>query len=219
MANTSPARSVVPKAELHVHVEGAASGDLVRRLAKRHRIDLEDLFGEDGSYEWDDFAGFLSAYDRASSVFRTPQDFALLSETYLRSLAAEGTIYAELTISPDHAAAAGLSYPDYVAGLAEGIGRAQVESGIEARMIAVGVRHFGARAVEQETNWRRHYLAHYVRAVEAGSNCRPMSLPTTWPSTVTSPFSDNSVTSRSSLFSPARRAVVLRSTKRNVSAA
>ncbi|WP_417768471.1 adenosine deaminase [Stappia sp.] len=149
MTDTSPARPVVPKAELHVHVEGAASGALVRRLATRHRIDLEGLFDEDGAYAWDDFASFLAAYDRASSVFRTPQDFALLSETYLRALAAEGTIYAELTISPDHAAAAGLSYPDYVAGLAEGIGRARAESGIEARMIAVGVRHFGARAVEQ----------------------------------------------------------------------
>ncbi len=149
MAKEASPRPAVPKAELHVHVEGAASVDLVRRLAARHSIDIDGLIGEDGRYAWDGFAGFLTAYDRASSVFRTPQDFALLSETYLRALAAEGTIYAELMISPDHAAAAGLSYGDYVAGLAEGIGRAREETGIEARMIAVGVRHFGARAVEQ----------------------------------------------------------------------
>lgn len=145
-ASTQP---LVPKAELHVHVEGAATADLVRRLAKRHGQDIEGLFDERGRYLWSDFSQFLAAYDRASRVFRTPEDYALLSGTYLRMLAAEGAIYAELTISPDHAAGAGLSYRDYVAGLAEGIEQARADTGIEARMIAIGVRHFGASAVEQ----------------------------------------------------------------------
>ncbi|WP_349359348.1 adenosine deaminase [Stappia sp.] len=139
----------LPKAELHVHIEGAAPPDLVRRLAERYQVDVAGLFDDSGGYRWEDFASFLSAYDRASRVFRTPQDYAELSESYLCGIAAEGAIYAELTISPDHAAGAGLSYRDYVAGLAEGIERARAATGIEARMIAIGVRHFGARAVEQ----------------------------------------------------------------------
>ncbi|MXN66437.1 adenosine deaminase [Stappia sp. GBMRC 2046] len=142
-------RHVVPKAELHVHIEGAAPPDLVRRLATRHDIDLSGVFDRTGHYSWDDFSSFLNAYDRASQVFRTPEDYAALSESYYRMLAAEGVIYAEITISPDHAAANGLSYADYVSGLAEGMERAKAETGIEGRMIAVGVRHFGARAVEQ----------------------------------------------------------------------
>lgn len=143
------AAALVPKAELHVHIEGAASPDLVRELADQHGVDVSGLFAEDGSYAWTDFAQFLAAYDTASRVFRAPQDYARLAETYLRSIALDGAIYAELTISPDHAAASGLSYADYVGGLAEGIARARSATGIEARMIAVGVRHFGARAVEQ----------------------------------------------------------------------
>ncbi|WP_067220077.1 adenosine deaminase [Stappia indica] len=149
MPASASTKVVVPKAELHVHVEGAAPADLVRRLAKRHGQDVEGLFDERGRYLWSDFSEFLAAYDRASRVFRTPEDYALLSGTYLRMLAAEGAIYAELTISPDHAAGAGLSYRDYVAGLAAGIEQARADTGIEARMIAIGVRHFGARAVEQ----------------------------------------------------------------------
>ncbi|MAB00266.1 MAG: adenosine deaminase [Stappia sp.] len=149
MATTEAASHRLPKAELHVHVEGAAPPALVARLAERHGLDLEGVFDDQGRYRWEDFTGFLHAYDRAASVFRTPEDYAVLSETYLKEIAADGAIYAELTISPDHAAGAGLSYVDYVAGLAEGIGRARAETGIEARMIAVGVRHFGARAVEQ----------------------------------------------------------------------
>ncbi|WP_249694462.1 adenosine deaminase [Stappia sp. WLB 29] len=149
MPASASTRATLPKAELHVHVEGAAPADLVRRLAKRQGQDVEGLFDERGRYLWNDFSEFLAAYDRASRIFRTPEDYALLSGTYLRMLAAEGAIYAELTISPDHAAGAGLSYRDYVAGLAAGIEQARADTGIEARMIAVGVRHFGARAVEQ----------------------------------------------------------------------
>lgn len=152
MANTpagDAALQAVPKAELHVHVEGAAAPALVQRLAARHGISLDGLFDARGRYAWHDFTSFLAAYDRAASVFRTPEDYADLAETYLKSLAADGAIYAELMISPDHAAGAGLSYRDYVAGLAEGIVRARNATGIEARMIAIGVRHFGARSVEQ----------------------------------------------------------------------
>ncbi|GGE90081.1 adenosine deaminase [Stappia taiwanensis] len=142
-------RGPLPKAELHVHVEGAAPPDLVRRLAEKYSVDIGGLFNEDGGYDWQDFSSFLAVYDKASRLFRAPEDYALLSETYLRQLAAEGAIYAELTISPDHAAGAGLSYAAYVGGLAEGIERARAETGIEARMIAIGVRHFGAQAVER----------------------------------------------------------------------
>lgn len=64
-------------------------------------------------------------------------------------LAAEGAIYGEIFISPDHATSAGLSYRSYVEGLAAGLERAKADTGIEGRMIAVGVRHFGAASVER----------------------------------------------------------------------
>jgi adenosine deaminase len=64
-------------------------------------------------------------------------------------LAAEGAIYGEIFISPDHAQAAGLSYRSYVEGLAAGIERAKTDTAIEGRMIAIGVRHFGSASVER----------------------------------------------------------------------
>lgn len=139
----------VPKAELHCHIEGAAQPSLVRKLAEQKGIDVSSIIGSNGKYIWSDFTSFLKAYDLASSVFKTPADYSLLSEKYFRMLAAEGAIYGEVFISPDHAQAAGLSYLSYVQGLAEGIERAKADTGIEGRMIAVGVRHFGANAVER----------------------------------------------------------------------
>ncbi|WP_428643331.1 adenosine deaminase [Roseibium sp.] len=139
----------VPKAELHCHIEGAAPPNLVKRLANQHGMDVSSVLNGNGKYVWSDFTTFLKAYDVASGVFKTPADYALLSETYFRMLAAEGAIYGEVFISPDHAQAAGLSYRSYVEGLAAGIERAKDETAIEGRMIAIGVRHFGTASVER----------------------------------------------------------------------
>ena len=137
----------VPKAELHCHIEGAASPALVRRQAQKYGADISAFIKGD-AYVWSDFTEFLAAYDGAAALFRTQDDYALLTETYLSDIAAEGAIYAEIFLSPDHAVNAGLSPQAYFDGLGEGIDRARAAHGIECRMIVTGVRHFGPEAVE-----------------------------------------------------------------------
>ena len=127
----------LPKAELHCHVEGAAPPDLVRRLAARHHVDVSRLFDASGGYAWHDFSTFLLAYDGAASVFRTAEDFCELTETYLAASAADGVIYTEVFISPDHARRAGIPYADYLGGIAEGMARAEAAHGIVGRIIRI----------------------------------------------------------------------------------
>ncbi len=134
------------KAELHCHIEGAAAPDLVEKQAAKYGVDMS-AFIRDGSFVWRDFTSFLAAYDAASSLFRTEADYARLAEHYLTSLARDGAIYAEFFVSPDHARRAGLTPEAYLAGLGEGIERARAKTGIEARMVVIGVRHFGVEAV------------------------------------------------------------------------
>lgn len=136
------------KAELHCHIEGAASPDLVASRARKYGADISS-FIRDGSFIWHDFTSFLAAYDFSASLFRCEEDYALLAEHYLTSLAREGTIYSEIFISPDHAARTGLSAQAYADALAEGIGRACAKTGIEGRMIVTGLRHAGFEAVEK----------------------------------------------------------------------
>ena len=138
----------VPKAEIHCHIEGAASPALVLRQADKYGVDTS-AFLKDGRYVWSDFTSFLHAYDGAAALFRTQDDFALLAQDYLEGIAAEGAIYAEFFTSPDHALNSGLSPDAYHEGLGEGIAAARASSGIECRMIVTGVRHFGPdRVVE-----------------------------------------------------------------------
>ncbi len=135
------------KAELHCHIEGAASPALVLEQARKYGVPTQ-AFIKDGSYVWTDFTTFLQAYDAAAGLFRTEEDFALLSQTYLDELAEAGAIYSEIFVSPDHGEASGLGAAAYIRGLAEGMKRAKAKSGIESRMIVIGVRHFGIEKVE-----------------------------------------------------------------------
>lgn len=135
------------KAEIHCHIEGAASPELVLQQTAKYGVDMSG-FIQEGSFVWADFSSFLAAYDAAASLFRTEEDYALLAETYLVSLAEDGAIYSEFFTSPDHANRAGLSPEAYTDGLGEGIRRATARTGIEGRMIVTGVRHFGTDSVE-----------------------------------------------------------------------
>ena len=137
----------VPKAELHCHIEGAIPPALARAQAHRYGVNTAPFIRGD-RYVWSDFTSFLFAYDSAAALFRTADDYALLAETYLGELSAVGAIYSEIFVSPDHARSAGLAPETYVEGLGEGIVKARRETGIECRMIVVGVRHLGAEKVE-----------------------------------------------------------------------
>lgn len=145
--SVAAAARVLPKAELHCHIEGAASPALVLRQAERYGADVSSIIRGD-AFLWTDFTSFLAAYDLSASLFRTPEDYALLVDDHLVRLASDGTVYAEFFVSPDHARAAGLDPIAYIEGLAEGMRRAETSTGIVSRMIVVGIRHFGPEAVE-----------------------------------------------------------------------
>jgi adenosine deaminase len=136
---------MVPKAELHVHLEGTAPPDLIARLAARNDVALPDgLLRDDGLFHYSDFLHFLRTYDLAASVIRTPEDYRDVTYEYLTAVAQAGGIYVELTASPDHAALVGLSDEEHLRGIAAGIDDARRDHGIEARILLVAVRNFGA---------------------------------------------------------------------------
>lgn len=142
--------SAVPKAELHVHLEGTAPPALIRELAARHGEPVPDgLFAGADAFAWDGFLDFLATYDRAAALVRTAQDYRDVTFSYLRACAREGAVYVELIASPDHAAAAGLPDAEHWAGIAQGIDDARAAHGIEARIVATALRHLGEARAEE----------------------------------------------------------------------
>jgi adenosine deaminase len=137
---------VIPKAELHVHLEGTAPPDLIRRLAERNRMPVPGgVFDGPQRFAYTDFLDFLRTYDLAASVIRTGDDYRDVTYEYLAGCARDGAIYVELTCSPDHAALVGLSDEEHIDGIARGIDDARRDFGIEGRILVSAVRNFGVQ--------------------------------------------------------------------------
>ncbi len=145
---------MIPKAELHVHLEGTAPPDLIRRLAERNGMPVPDgVFDTPERFAYTDFLDFLRTYDLAASVIRTGDDDRDVTYEYLTGCARDGALYVELTASPDHAALVGLSDEEHLDGIARGIDDARAEFGIEGRVLISCVRNFG---VEQALRVARY---------------------------------------------------------------
>lgn len=135
---------MLPKAEIHVHIGGAISPALVRRLAARNGIELApSLFTAGDTFAWSDFTEFLKAFDAANECLRKGVDYRDLTYDYLGACAKEGALYVEFFASPDHAEGSGVSYDDHLQGLVEGIDRAERDFGIVGRITMICVRHLG----------------------------------------------------------------------------
>jgi adenosine deaminase len=144
---TTDAVAAIPKAELHVHLEGTAPPALIRRLAQRNGITVpERLFASEDTFAWRDFLDFLRAYDDAASAIRTGEDYRDVTYEYLASCAAEGAVYVELIASLDHGALVGLDDAEHIAGIAQGIDDAYERHGVVGRVLSSCVRNFGVEA-------------------------------------------------------------------------
>ena len=135
---------MIPKVELHCHLEGSISPAFARELAARNGLALPaGLFGADGHYVWNDFLSFLDAYGRVCTVLCAARDFGDVIYSYLAGAAAEGAVYVEMFCSPERPAALGISYAAWLEALAEGIDRAERAFGITGRIIIICIRQFG----------------------------------------------------------------------------
>ena len=135
---------MIPKAELHCHLEGSVPPVLARELAARNGLDLPPgLFGVNGHYAWTDFLSFLDSYDRVCGVLRKPRDFGDILYSYLQRTAAEGAVYVEMFCSPERPKALGIPYATWLGALVDAVDRAKRDFGIEARLIAICIRHLG----------------------------------------------------------------------------
>lgn len=135
---------MIPKAEIHCHLEGSITPTLALELAQRNGIKMpEKLFAPDGSYFMRDFLSFLAAYDGVCTALKTPRDFGDVIYAYLAQAAAQGAVYVEMFCSPERPKGLGISYADWLAALGDGIERAGRDFGIVGRICIICIRHLG----------------------------------------------------------------------------
>ncbi len=160
-----------PKLELHLHLEGAAPPALVRDLAKRRHIDISRAFNQAGGYAFHDFAHFLQVYEAATSVLKTPEDYAALTQAVLDTLDEQGVVYAETFISPDFCGGCDLAaWREYVAAMAEVCQHRAARGGPDLRAIVTCIRHFGPDAAKETALCAAETMGAFVRGFGMGGN-------------------------------------------------
>jgi adenosine deaminase len=134
----------LPKIELHLHLEGGAPPGFIRGLAQEKRADLSGIFAPDGSYAFKDFWHFLTVYEAATSVLKSPEDYARLTRAVLEQSAAHGVVYSETFLSPDFCGGGDLAaWREYLAAIRGAAEEAERDFGITLRGIVTCIRHFG----------------------------------------------------------------------------
>jgi adenosine deaminase len=159
----------IPKAEIHVHIEGTLTPAMARRKAKEHGITLPaDLISEDGErFQYRDFIHCVTdVYDAVASTVRSAQDYEDITYDYLTRSAAEGCIYTELIVSSDHADMVGVGYDNMLAGITRGIDRARADTGIECRINSAMVRHFPMQQIAQVADTILNHPHKYVTGID-----------------------------------------------------
>ncbi len=144
---TSPnVAGLIPTLDLHVHLRGTLAPSHVLRLAELRKVEAPEIFDVNGHYRWRDFDEFLDVYHIAGSLLHTPEDLAEVALRHLRNSAAEGAVYQEYMISPDHFLDNQMDYNEVVQALSNAFDTARNESGVIAKLIMTCVRHRGPRA-------------------------------------------------------------------------
>jgi adenosine deaminase len=128
----------LPKAELHIHLEGAVSQDLHRVLAAKYGLPAgEDWVG------FPDLTQFLAAYEQVCAAMRAPADFEATTYAALKRAADCNARYVELFFSPDAHDPAAIRYPDMLDGIIAGAQRALDDFGLVSRIVPAHNRELG----------------------------------------------------------------------------
>ena len=145
----------LPKAELHLHIEGTLEPELAFRLAKKHDIALPYASVADlrAAYSFTDLQSFLDIYYAGASVLRDVEDFHALTAAYLRRAHEQGVVHVEIFFDPQTHTERGIALATVLQGITGALREAQEQLGITHRLIMCFLRHLGAaeamRTLEQ----------------------------------------------------------------------
>lgn len=140
----------LPKAELHLHLEGTVEPATLVELSRRHDAEPLTLEAAAAVYQYKDFTGFLMAFKAVSERLRTAEDYELITYEMLKRLAAQGVVHAEVYVAVGVVYFWGRSeFEPLFAGMERGRLRAEADFGITAYWIFDAVRQFGVEAAER----------------------------------------------------------------------
>lgn len=134
----------LPKIELHLHLEGAATPSFIKDLAAKKNKDLSKIFNSEGAYKFSNFTDFLSVYEIATEVLETPDDFYNLTKHVLEECVKNNVVYLETFVSPQFCGSNDLvAWKEFFSAIYEASKDSEIKFGIISRGIVTCIRHLG----------------------------------------------------------------------------
>ena len=165
----------LPKAELHLHIEGSLEPELIFKLAARNGVSVPypNIEALRAAYAFTDLQSFLDIYYAGASVLLTEQDFFDLAWAYFERAAADNVVHAEVFFDPQTHTDRGVPIEHVILGLAHACRRAHAEFGLSAKLILCFLRHLSEDAafatLEQALPWRQHFIGVGLDSGERGN--------------------------------------------------
>ena len=135
--------NALPKAELHLHLEGSIEPSTLLELRQHHGMDGATLAEVEALYNYANFAGFLLAFKDVSGHLRTPDDYELITYRLMERLKASNVLHAEVFVSVGVCLWRKQDFPAIFEGLERGRQRGEAEFGVSLLWIFDAVRQFG----------------------------------------------------------------------------
>ena len=150
----------LPKAELHVHLEGTLEPELSFELARKNGIDLPFETPEAlvAAYDFHDLPSFLKIYYAGMSVLIEEDDFYRLTWDYLARAASQNIVYAELFFDPQGHTSRGVDFGTVITGIHRAQQDAAQKLGIESKLILCFLRDMSAQSAMEHLHMAKPYI-------------------------------------------------------------
>ncbi|MCC5887092.1 MAG: adenosine deaminase [Gammaproteobacteria bacterium] len=154
----------LPKAELHVHLEGTLEPELIFALAQRNGITLPYATPADvvAAYDFHDLPSFLKIYYAAMDVLRTEEDFYELTLAYFNRAAAQNVVYVEPFFDPQAHTSRGVAFETVIRGIRRAQDEAAARLGVESQLIMCFLRDLSAESAMAHLQMAEPWLDHFV---------------------------------------------------------
>lgn len=138
----------LPKAELHLHLEGSLEPELMFELARRNQVSIpfDNVEQVRAAYQFNNLQEFLDIYYQGMGVLHTEQDFFDLTMAYCRRAAADNVIHVEVFFDPQGHTERGVAMGTVVAGITRALDQARTELGMTSELIMCFLRHLDEAA-------------------------------------------------------------------------